>query len=295
MEVYKDFIPHAKRQHSAVTFGNFDGMHLGHQQLLQAVIDAPEMSTVVLFDPLPEQWFQRDGFIRLMPLEKQIQFLKEKGIDRVLCLTFNDAFSRSSADSFIVNVLREMLMAKRIYVGQDACFGYRREGNTAFLEKESDIDVHVLSDWLDLGGVKISSTRCRDCLRKGSIVLLNELLNRNYSQIFSLDKTKPIKPFGGGDLFALEHKKQWELSEGVYAVYLRHLEKNISGLFWAHREEGQVAKCSILLLDRGVLNVNETCSFDLIFIDHLDKENRTHPFLKNNEKALRAFCAIYNQ
>lgn len=175
---------------SVVTIGAFDGVHLGHQQLLRQLRDSAKQrglpSVVVVFEPQPNEYFNpQKAPARLMRLREKVLALREYGVDRVLCLRFNPRLRAMSADTFVREVLVESLGVSKLIVGDDFRFGNDRSGDFAMLSKAGDelgFDV-VDTQTLLAGGERISSTYIRERLSAGELVEAEALLGRPYSNV----------------------------------------------------------------------------------------------------------------
>ena len=171
----------------AITVGNFDGVHLGHQALLNDLRKAARthglQTAVVIFEPHPREFFTPEQApARLTSLREKLQFFATLGIDRVHVCRFNAHFAQMSAVDFI-NVLHDKLSAEFVLIGDDFRFGKGRSGDFALLEKIAAVRgftvqaVHsVLHD-----GVRISSTAIRAALYAGQLRTAQRYLGRHYS------------------------------------------------------------------------------------------------------------------
>ena len=171
----------------AITVGNFDGVHLGHQALLNDLRKAARthglQTAVVIFEPHPREFFTPEQApARLTSLREKLQFFATLGIDRVHVCRFNAHFAQMSAVDFI-NVLHDKLLAEFVLIGDDFRFGKGRSGDFALLEKIAAVRgftvqaVHsVLHD-----GVRISSTAIRAALYAGQLRTAQRYLGRHYS------------------------------------------------------------------------------------------------------------------
>ena len=116
------------------TIGNYDGVHLGHQQLLKQLkqlANQHNLATVVItFEPLPEEYFLPEQKIpaRLMTFREKYIELRKHNIDHVLCLRFNPQLAQLTADDFIKKILVEKLKIAALVVGEDFHFGKQRQG-----------------------------------------------------------------------------------------------------------------------------------------------------------------------
>ncbi|MBC8299320.1 MAG: bifunctional riboflavin kinase/FAD synthetase [Pelagibacterales bacterium] len=175
------------QKNCAVTIGNFDGIHKGHTSLINKIISYSKkyslVPTVITFEPLPEEYFQKANFKRLMRLKEKLLIFKEHGIKQVLCLNFNKRFSKISAEEFISMILIQKLDTKYLIVGSDFRFGHNREGNYNLLKsysKKTEMKVENIK-LINTNGNKIGSTRIREALSSGDVELANKLIGRPFS------------------------------------------------------------------------------------------------------------------
>ena len=166
-----------------VTIGNFDGVHLGHQALLDEVKkrahDLKLESAVITFEPNPKDYFsQNKPQTRISSLREKIELFNEIKIDRVHIIKFNQEFSKVTANEFI-SVLIKKLKVKEIIIGEDFCFGKGREGGIKQLSASSmklNIKNKILID-----GKRISSTLIRNLLANDKLDEANKYIGRPYS------------------------------------------------------------------------------------------------------------------
>ncbi len=101
------------KENCAATIGNFDGIHKGHISLINKIINYSKkyslIPTIITFEPLPEEYFKKPNFKRLMRLKEKLVIFKEYGIKQVICLNFNKKFSKMSAEEFISVILIQKL------------------------------------------------------------------------------------------------------------------------------------------------------------------------------------------
>ena len=171
----------------AITIGNFDGVHLGHQTLLdelRAVAQQRGLKTaVVIFEPHPREFFTpQQAPVRLTSLREKLEQFREIGVDRVHVCRFNARFAKMSAADF-VHALSEKMHAKFVLIGDDFRFGSGRVGDFALMEKvglQRGFDVRAMHSVLH-DGVRVSSTAVRAALADGKIRLARGYLDRPYS------------------------------------------------------------------------------------------------------------------
>ncbi|MEH0690449.1 bifunctional riboflavin kinase/FAD synthetase [Vibrio cholerae] len=183
-------IHNIKAQHygCVLTIGNFDGVHLGHQAVLRQVSQQASMlglpSTVMTFDPQPLELFAKHNApARLTRLRDKFVQLSKLGLERLLCVNFNQEFANLTADEFISDLLVKRLGVKFLVVGDDFCFGRGRLGNFEMLKqagKTHGFEV-VSTQSFCLQTDRVSSTLIRDALAKDDLALAATMLGRDYS------------------------------------------------------------------------------------------------------------------
>lgn len=174
-----------------VTLGNFDGMHLGHQALLERLGEElaqfePERSetrVMASFYPHPRKVLQGKALPELTPLREKVRLAESHGIDIYYAMHFTKEFSRLSAEDFVEQHLVGRLRADVVVVGHDWSFGAGKSGTTETLRslaRRHGFRV-VVVDPITLDGERISSSRVRQALRDADLELVRALLGRNHS------------------------------------------------------------------------------------------------------------------
>ena len=172
----------------AVTIGNFDGLHLGHQAMLARLKNVARergLPTCVLsFEPHPREFFTPDQApARLSSLREKAEYLRQMGIDRLHVFRFDHAFSALTAEAFIKQVLGNTLQARYVLVGDDFRFGAKRAGDFSLLQTMGHslgYDAEYLLT-VELAGERASSTAVRTTLAMGDLDHAARLLGRPYS------------------------------------------------------------------------------------------------------------------
>lgn len=169
------------------TIGSFDGVHLGHRAILRQLTDAAHQhglpAVVIIFEPQPHEFFSRERApARLMRLREKVQALFDAGVQRILCLRFNDELRALSAREFIDRILVKGLGIRHIVVGDDFRFGCDRRGDFNLLQTVGQEQGFTVSDscTLEVAGARVSSTRIREALEAGDFALAEQLLGRPY-------------------------------------------------------------------------------------------------------------------
>lgn len=175
-------------QGTVATIGNFDGVHRGHQALLQALksegrrLNLPTL--VVLFEPQPLEYFSPEhASARLTNFKEKWRQLSQLGIDYIACLGFNSKLASMHAEVFAEHVIFSKFQTKLLLVGEDFRFGQGRRGDLALLKHlaaQHDCDVKIYSDMM-LASTRVSSTQIRGLLDAGHMNDAAELLGRPYS------------------------------------------------------------------------------------------------------------------
>lgn len=170
---------------SVVTLGNFDGVHLGHQQLLAEVKRQAQAlgvpSVVITFEPQPKEFFvQGEQVPRLMRLSEKYLAMAPLGCDYLLCLTFNDRLAGLSATEFVEQILLQRLGMRGVVIGADFRFGAKRQGDFSLLQalgSERGFTATQIPPVM-MEQAPISSTRIRLALQHGDFALATRLLGR---------------------------------------------------------------------------------------------------------------------
>ena len=187
MKIYRKIedIPENIQQPS-VTIGNFDGVHLGHQQLFDAVKNCAAerggVSVVVTFDPHPLQVLKPGGIKLISTTEQKIECIQQSGIDILVIIPFNRDFAATTAEDFVRQVLVDRLGVRDLFVGYDYAFGKGRVGDSEFLKAQGEsrgFSVTVIEPFYKDSAI-VSSTRVRELVMQGRMVDTAELLGRFY-------------------------------------------------------------------------------------------------------------------
>lgn len=219
-----------------VTIGNFDGVHLGHQELLNRVISrAREIngtSVVITFEPHPIKILKPEKALRLLTsLHEKIEIFQSLGIQVVICINFTIEFARQSADEFIKTLLSEKIGARVVLIGPNYIFGKDREGNIDLLKERGKVfgfEVGVTGP-VEIDGQRVSSSRIREHLAKGEVDKAARLLGRYYA-IEGIVTPGHHRGMGLGyptaNIYIVDETLP---EEGIYAVRVEHGSETIDG------------------------------------------------------------------
>ena len=171
-----------------LAIGFFDGVHLGHQQIIrQTIADARKHDAVALvltFDRHPNTVVAPDHVPPLIyPLPQKLHAIESLGADHVLLVRFDKQFSELSGEMFMRGLVRDLGTIQSVCVGADFVFGHKRSGDVALLKKlggETGFSVHGLAA-VSLDGRTVSSTRIREAIRTGNLDVASQMLGRVYA------------------------------------------------------------------------------------------------------------------
>lgn len=183
MQIFRHF--HQAAHHPlAVAIGNFDGVHLGHQALLQRLNEVAAAqglkSAVMTFEPHPREFFAPDQApARLTSLREKLELFAEAGVEYVYVCHFNRRFAAITVEAFMQDILRNALDARAVLVGEDFRFGAGRQGSMQdFVRAGFNLQSQPQ---VNLDGKRVSSTAIREALAQGQLVEAARLLGRPYS------------------------------------------------------------------------------------------------------------------
>ncbi|WP_237068685.1 bifunctional riboflavin kinase/FAD synthetase [Microbulbifer guangxiensis] len=169
------------------TIGSFDGVHRGHQAIIAQVRERAREhgvpSVAMIFEPQPHEFFSGERApARLMRFKEKVLALFEAGVDRVLCLQFNERLRSLSGEAFIRQILVDGLDIRHLVVGDDFRFGCDRSGDYRLLQKVGAEVGYTVEDTatVEIRGARVSSTRIRQALEDGDFALAELLLGKPY-------------------------------------------------------------------------------------------------------------------
>lgn len=170
---------------SAVTLGKFDGVHVGHQRLIEEVNESGKdgLKTVAFtFSMHPCRLFSNREIQLIYTEEEKTALFSETGVDALVYFPFDDVTAQMPPEEFILEILVKRLHVAKIVVGADFCFGNKRSGNIHLLEKYSKKCGYELSivDKVMFEGENVSSSRIRTALAKGEMEQVSQMLGQSY-------------------------------------------------------------------------------------------------------------------
>ena len=215
----------------SVAIGNFDGMHLGHQSVIDIARKTRDKSSVgvVTFEPHPRQYFQKNHSIfRLMKSETRKRFLESFKVDALFELPFDYSLANLSPKDFVETVLLEKLNVRNIVVGPDFRFGKNREGSVNLLksyQEKKKLGLHIANPFMIEGKV-VSSSELRKKLTDGSVIEVTRMLSRYYEIDGIVEKGFQRGRKLGFPTINIGLKNTIVPKYGVYAVLIKILSNN---------------------------------------------------------------------
>ncbi|WP_026655177.1 bifunctional riboflavin kinase/FAD synthetase [Butyrivibrio sp. AE3003] len=174
------------REKTAVAIGKFDGIHVGHKELLSRILEKKKdglKATVFTFDPSPEEFFVGHSVPQLFTREEKLKAFQELGVDILVMFPLNDATAATDPEEFVRRILVDELNAGFIAAGSDVSFGNKGKGDSKLLErlgKELSYELCII-DKVKVDGEEVSSTRVRNAVSDGDMDLTERLLGTKYS------------------------------------------------------------------------------------------------------------------
>lgn len=166
-----------------VTIGTFDGVHFGHQKIIEKVVSeakiAKKKSVVLTFFPHPRMVLQKDTSVKLInTIDERAALIEKTGLDYLIIHPFSKEFSRMTALEFVRDILVNQLNISKLIIGYDHHFGKNREGNINQLTEYSDLYDFKLTEIpaQDIDEVSVSSTKIRNALNAGDLKTANHYL-----------------------------------------------------------------------------------------------------------------------
>jgi riboflavin kinase / FMN adenylyltransferase len=226
-------------KNTVITIGTFDGVHMGHQKIINALQQECEKingkSVIITFHPHPRKIVQPDKPLQLInTLDEKISLLEKTGIDHLVIVPFDTTFSEQTADEYIENFLIKNFHPSSIIIGYDHHFGKGRTGNYKLLERRAaflnynliEIPQQVLNE------IAVSSTKIRNALLKSDISTANELLGYSFffeGEVVYGDQLGRTLGYPTANLHYTDTDKI-HLGHGVYAVYAEVDNKKYKGM-----------------------------------------------------------------
>lgn len=214
---------------SVITIGTFDGVHTGHQKIIQALVDEAQKvngeSVIITFHPHPRKIINPNTRLELLTtLEEKIEILSTAGIDHLVVVPFTFLFAEQNAEAYLEDFLINKFHPHSIIIGYDHHFGKNREGNFQFLEKNAEAYDYKLIEIpvLVLDEISVSSTKIRQAIQQSQVENANALLGYSFffsGRVVRGDQLGRTLGYPTANLQYVDRDKI-ELGHGVYAVHV---------------------------------------------------------------------------
>ena len=284
MREITDITTFTTQQPTVLTIGTFDGVHLGHQKIIERVVTTARqeglLATIFTFFPHPRMVVQHDKSLKLIhTLEEKKQLLQQLGVDLLVVQPFNEAFAQLTAEEFVSTILVQHLNVKKVIIGYDHRFGRNRTANIndmrLFGEKYGfaveEISVQEVDE------VSVSSTKIREALNKGDVITAEHYLGTPYSLTGTVVHGLKLGRTLGYPTANIQVTEDYKLipKDGVYAVYSYIGERKVYGMMSIGKNptiEGKGASIEVYFFDfNGDLYDRE---LTIYFVKYLREERK---------------------
>ena len=308
MREITDITTFTTQQPTVLTIGTFDGVHLGHQKIVERVVTTARqeglLATVFTFFPHPRMVVQHDKGLKLIhTLEEKKQLLQQLGVDLLVVQPFNEAFAQLSAEEFVSTILVQRLNVKKVIIGYDHRFGRNRTANIddmrLFGEKYGfaveEISVQEVDE------VSVSSTKIREALNKGDVTTAEHYLGTPYSLTGTVVHGLKLGRTLGYPTANIQVTEDYKLipKDGVYAVYSYIGSRKVYGMMSIGKNptiEGKGASIEVYFFDFNGNLYDQKLTIE--FVQYLREEQKFATIdllkkqLQDDETAARKAIAV---
>ena len=239
MKVVQDIQNYSSDTKSILTIGTFDGVHVGHQKIIKALVKEAHnkklLANVLTFFPHPRMVLQKDVQIKLIDtLTEKETFLRELGVDTLIIHPFSKEFSRLSALEFTRDILVNQLKISELFIGYDHRFGKNREATVADLTsfgKTYDFKVNIIPAQ-DVSAITVSSTKIRTAILDGDFIKVVDFLGRFFQLSGTVTKGQSLGRtinFPTANLL-IDSQHKIIPPKGVYLVSIFHHQNQYYGM-----------------------------------------------------------------
>ena len=260
-----------------VTIGTFDGVHFGHQQIIEKLVleakKANKKSVLLTFFPHPRMVLQKDNSLELInTIEERADLLKKTGLDYLIIHPFSKEFSRMTALDFVRDILVNQLNISKLIIGYDHHFGKNREGNIVQLTEYSHLYDFTVEEIpaQDIDNVSVSSTKVRRALAEGNIKTANNYLGYNFMLSGIVVNGKQLGGKIGYPTANIDIKESYKLipKTGVYVVKSTIDKKVIFGIMNIGNRptlDGGYQTIEVHFLDFNANLYNKSLTIELLY------------------------------
>lgn len=286
MKVYTDLTQLPDFQGTTITIGSFDGVHCGHQKILQQLNslaqEAKSESVVITFHPHPRYVVkgQNDNLKLLTTIKEKTDLLEKNGVQHLVIVPFSEAFSQQSPEDYIEDFLIKYFKPKHIVIGYDHHFGKNRKGDIKLLKKyESKNNFKVIEiEKQTIEDIDISSSKIRTALENKDIQSANQLLGHNFILNGKVVEGQKIGrtigyPTANMDV---EDKDKLVPPFGIYAVWIFFQGKKYGGMLYIG-DRPTIENQTNTTIEVNIFDFDEKIYGEYLWIEFVD-------FVRNDKK-----------
>ncbi len=240
MQIHRDLNQLPVFRNAVITIGTFDGVHLGHRQIIESLKEEAEKaggeSVIITFHPHPRKIVSSviTGIRLINTLAERIELLDKTGIDHLVIVPFTEFFANQDAEAYIRDFLVEKFKPHTIIIGYDHRFGKERSGDYRMMEEKAALYNYRLKEIPEhiLHAIKVSSTNIRNAILHSNIDEANEFLGYLFffgGEVFHGDKIGRTLGYPTANLKSIDEEKI-VLGDGIYAVYADVKGKRYKGM-----------------------------------------------------------------
>jgi riboflavin kinase/FMN adenylyltransferase len=239
LKTFQDISSFSSKEKTFVTIGTFDGVHFGHQKILEKLVSeakkAGKKSVLLTFFPHPRMVLQKDATIELInTIEERSKLLEKTGLDYLIIHPFSRDFSKTTALEFVKDILVGTFNISKLIIGYDHHFGKNREGNIEQLTEYSHLYGFTVEEIpaQDVNDVSVSSTKIRNALAAGNLKNANNYLGYNFMLGGTVINGKQLGGQIGYPTANIDIKENYKLipKTGVYVVQSSIENKTVFGM-----------------------------------------------------------------
>lgn len=298
MQIFNDILSLKNElAHSILAIGNFDGVHRGHQAIINECLKYKGTKALLTFSPHPVALLRNQTVLRLTDAQQKVKLLKKLGIENLVIQNVDQSFLAISKEQFAEEILAKTLHVKRIVVGEDFRFGQGGLGNVEFLHalsKQGYFELSVVKS-VSIDDQKVSSSLIRELLQSGHVQTASTLLGRPYAYT-----GKVIRGDGRGQKIGIPtanimpHDELF-LKPGVYATIMRCLTDDPMRFFKAVTNVGYAPTVSLekkLRIETHLLEASMNLyekDIEIFFVERI-RDERKFPSLENLITQLQIDC-----
>jgi len=285
MRVFKDIFHVEKNNDTIITIGTFDGVHLGHREIFNVLINKSKKNGcrnfVITFEPHPRMVLQPDSTIKLLTtFEEKVEILEEMGIENLLVIPFTKEFSQLTSEQFFKQYVLEGLGVKKMVIGYDHHFGKGRDGDEQKIRELGTLNNFEVqkTDAVTINETIVSSSKIRQAISDGQVQLAALMLGRNYSfagKVVEGDKRGRQIGFPTANI-RLDNENKLVPKNGVYAVKV-FLDNRVFNGVMNIGLRPTFKETKIVLSEVHILNFDEDIYGKQIrveFIEHIRDEKK---------------------